>query len=313
MASSLPSQRQLLTSLLNSIIAIPVPQPSQGLRYEDPASNPPNPLRLVPPSHRHLLTTLHVLFPALLLPALDLLDRRLVTRLILHSARLGGQEEQPRPTGKEAERDTASAATNQEPLPPSAEAGAGAAVDEPYFYLVRTARSATNPRRQWHSSLDRGLGEAAATAGAGSAAHTYTVRLEAWNCTCAAFALAAFSAPRRPGGLGLLAAGEEGRGREGGEEEQEDMGMVAGGAEPSTAGWEFGGLSFDGLPRRSRGEGDNEGEGTHLGESEGEGGVPCCKHLLACLLAERWGGVLGRYVVERRAGKEEVASIVADV
>lgn len=42
-------------------------------------------------------------------------------------------------------------------------------------------------------------------------------------------------------------------------------------------------------------------------------GTPVCKHLLACLLAERWRGALGRYVVERRVKREEMAGLVADV
>ena len=44
----------------------------------------------------------------------------------------------------------------------------------------------------------------------------------------------------------------------------------------------------------------------------GRYGVPCCKHLLACLLAERWHAALGSYVMGRRVGKEEMAGIIAD-
>jgi hypothetical protein len=63
--------------------------------------------------------------------------------------------------------------------------------------------------------------------------------------------------------------------------------------------WTFGGASLDGSAA---------GAGAGAGE-----GVPVCKHLLACLLAERWSVALGRYVVERRVGREEMAGIVADV
>jgi hypothetical protein len=48
--------------------------------------------------------------------------------------------------------------------------------------------------------------------------------------------------------------------------------------------WEFGGSSFDG----------REGEG-----------VPVCKHLVACLLGERWD-LLGGYVREREVSREEM-------
>jgi hypothetical protein len=42
-------------------------------------------------------------------------------------------------------------------------------------------------------------------------------------------------------------------------------------------------------------------------------GVPVCKHLLACVLAEKWSAALGRFVVERRVSREEMAGIVAKV
>jgi hypothetical protein len=53
--------------------------------------------------------------------------------------------------------------------------------------------------------------------------------------------------------------------------------------------WEFGGLSLDGV------------EGA-------EGGVPVCKHLLACLLGERWG-ILAGYVKEKVVNREEMAGL----
>lgn len=58
----------------------------------------------------------------------------------------------------------------------------------------------------------------------------------------------------------------------------------------------FGGLSFNGL---------------RDGDGEPDGAVPCCKHLLACLLAERWEGVLGGFVKEKRVGREEMAGLGA--
>jgi hypothetical protein len=61
------------------------------------------------------------------------------------------------------------------------------------------------------------------------------------------------------------------------------------------AEWSFGGMSLDGI---------------EAGAGEG---VPVCKHLLACLLAERWGTALGQYVAEREVVKEEMAGIVAEV
>ncbi|OAA55904.1 coproporphyrinogen 3 oxidase [Niveomyces insectorum RCEF 264] len=60
-----------------------------------------NPLRHIPPAHRPLLATLHVLFPALLLPALDLLDRRRVVRWAVagdSNEKQQQQQQQQRPT-----------------------------------------------------------------------------------------------------------------------------------------------------------------------------------------------------------------------
>lgn len=69
-------------------------------------------------------------------------------------------------------------------------------------------------------------------------------------------------------------------------------------------GWEFGGMSSDGVGALHGGEGD-EGRGGNV--------PPCCKHLLACVLAERWAVGLGGYVNERVVSREEMAGIFADV
>jgi hypothetical protein len=41
--------------------------------------------------------------------------------------------------------------------------------------------------------------------------------------------------------------------------------------------------------------------------------MPCCKHLLACLLAERWAVEHQDYVVTRHVTREELAGIVAEL
>jgi hypothetical protein len=99
----------------------------------------------------------------------------------------------------------------------------------------------------------------------------YTVRLQAWNCSCAAFAFSSFPASAFQARVG---EGFEGDGKE-----ERD--------------WEFGGFSFD-------------------GKGEEGGNVPVCKHLLACVLAERWGDVLGGYVKERVVGREEMGGLGAE-
>lgn len=71
--SALPAPRNVLAELIRSIAAIPTDAAASG-----DVDN--NPLRRLPPDQRSHLATLHVLFPATLLPALDLLDRRRVVR-----------------------------------------------------------------------------------------------------------------------------------------------------------------------------------------------------------------------------------------
>ncbi|KAK5658602.1 hypothetical protein OQA88_1995 [Cercophora sp. LCS_1] len=79
----LPPPLKILNTLLTTITTIPLsPQTT-------PAQNT---LARIPLSHRHLIITLHVLFPSILLPALDLLDRNLVAHLTVH---VEGEEEQP--------------------------------------------------------------------------------------------------------------------------------------------------------------------------------------------------------------------------
>lgn len=108
----------------------------------------------------------------------------------------------------------------------------------------------------------------------GTGGTVYTVHLEGWNCSCAAFAFAAFPTTGSPWHM-------DGDG---------DVETIV-----DEKGWEFGGLSLDGIESRG-----------------GEGGVPVCKHLLACLLGERWSDVLGSYVKERVVSRDEMAGNAAE-
>ncbi|KFA64334.1 hypothetical protein S40285_02914 [Stachybotrys chlorohalonatus IBT 40285] len=212
MPSTLPSQRHLLTTLLTQLSS-PTPSPS-------------------PSDRRHLLLTLHVIFPHLLLAALDLLDRRLVTRLTLQ------------PPTSTSNNDSNDKQARE-------------------IFVVRSLAS-TRFRR-------RGADDDGGTAATG--ARSYLVRLGAWNCSCAGFAYEAF--PTRAGAA---------------EEEHADVDELAG---QGAGEWSFGGLSRD-------------GKGA-LADA-----VPCCKHLLACLLAERCGQGLEYAPQTRSVTKEELAEVMAD-
>ncbi|KAL8877799.1 MAG: hypothetical protein Q9192_008594, partial [Flavoplaca navasiana] len=103
----LPKSRSHLTSLFASFPQHPF-QPDQN---NPPPSRHPNPLLPSPPALKPLLLTLHVLFPNELLPALDLLDRRLVTRLILSTSAEHDINESPK--GNEDITETANAANDE--------------------------------------------------------------------------------------------------------------------------------------------------------------------------------------------------------
>ncbi|KAF7549976.1 hypothetical protein G7Z17_g6038 [Cylindrodendrum hubeiense] len=232
---SLPSHRQFLTTLINSVSDIAPPAPSANAASPPPAppsSTTSSPLQAIAQTQRPLLLTLHVLFPSLLLPAVDLLDRGLVTRL--RRAETGGLAEDP-------ERESVDGGND-----PAAGGGDG-------IFLVRSlATTLTRRNRDVALSSQR-----------------YIVHLGVWNCSCASFTFDAF--PSHPGPASAQDAAPQLPGQ-----------------------WSFGGMSLDGL-------------------STSAGDVPCCKHLLACLLVQRWPGMLGQYVEDWSVSKEEMAGITAEM
>ncbi len=235
--------------------------------------------------YRHFIITLHVLFPNLVLPALDLLDRGLVTKLVVELLDLDkkdpGVEEVQREREKQGEvadggvRDVDTAEVQggseskqhqQEKLP------------TPLFLVRSTAQAGNHPRRK------RSTGASTPASGPGQAYH---VRLDAWNCSCAGFAYSAFPAAEPA----QLAPGDS----------EVPVGPAVStvareNAEADDPGWSFGGVSLDGTVHGPAGD-----------------SVPVCKHLLACLLADRWREALGRYVVERKVTGVELAGYVAEL
>jgi len=352
--------------------------------------------------------TLHVLFPALLLPALDLLDRGLVEKVYLLSDGSGDTLDSVRVKEEKEEEDVEEQSIEQvarteteegkherergegqthriqhpggyahDPVPQGdAEEEEEEEEEEaaPSFFLVRSSASSSSSHRHRAAKRQRLRSEEdetkfSASTSSSSSQRAYIVRLTAWNCTCAAFAFAAFASSGPPnintisepaaaaedadimglettatatgpggpskgvdmGGLETTGKNDDGDGMIGieGNDRGCDQGAVnaQGGnnhhtnnethlTPPGDAGgdqgkneededregeeninpsWSFGGISL---------EHNNTGEGSS---------APICKHLLACLLAERWSAALGRYVFDRKVGREEMAGIVADV
>jgi len=254
--ATLPTPRALITSLISSL-------PPSLPANDDSNDAPPNALRALSGPSRAVLTTLHVLFPSLLLPALDLLDRGLVTRII----QVTPSQSQPVPTVKSPQAHIHLRQADEVPLSDQDEV-LRQTRKQNTVYLVRSAQE----------SRSRGGGRYGGTSGG----TTYIVRLEAWNCTCAAFTFSAFPAtsssyiPWSEEAAGLdLGLRHDGRARTFVPEHDER--------------WQFGGKSLDGI--------------------DGTQAVPCCKHLLACVLIERWEGGLRQYLVEKRVGTDEMAGI----
>ncbi|KAI9819806.1 MAG: hypothetical protein M1832_003881 [Thelocarpon impressellum] len=83
----LPAPRAVLTALFDELAKLASPSTTADGHASSTEATPAgaessNPLRGLPPPARQLFVTLHCVFPNELLPALDLLDRRLVTRLV---------------------------------------------------------------------------------------------------------------------------------------------------------------------------------------------------------------------------------------
>lgn len=197
---------------------------------------------------RQQLLTLHVIFPSLLLPALDLLDRGLVTRLIVanptqattsHTSHVPQDNEAEPVHGQLTDRDlVGQEATNY-------------SKDQICMYSVQSAASTASRGRRRHIP---------------QASKSYAVHLDAWSCNCGGFALDAYS------NYDVTSINEQLQGSS----------ISPGG---------FGSLGMD----------------ARLGLQED---FPCCKHLLACLLAEKWRGVPRGHVEDRYITKEELAAII---
>lgn len=292
-------------------------------------------LKRVPATHRHLIITLHVLFPGLVLPALDLLDRGLVGRVVLRGEGRGPTKDEE-DGGVKMEGGLGEGLGNHIPDTETTEvivkmeddestARTTAAVDgkkeeednpkpkpapqqpSPAFYLVRSAQPSSRHRgrrrRGGHGSGGEGEEDVNGNNLFPGGQRGYIVRLDAWNCTCAAFSFAAF--PVEGDGDGeeesKTDVGGDATGVEDGRMDVDvdldvashpDIDEIAAGRHDDGEQWKFGGMSL---------------------ENSGSASAPLCKHLLACLLAERWQRALGQNVVERHVSKAEMAGIVAEI
>ncbi|KAJ8071046.1 hypothetical protein OCU04_001392 [Sclerotinia nivalis] len=125
-----------------------------------------------------------------------------------------------------------------------------------------------------------------------SSENPHTIHLNAWNCTCAAFTYSSFptssssfsSPPTHPfpyaSSISPIPIPNPSNSPPKEHPQQ---------AEAKT--WQYGSHQ------------------TQNPQNSPDSQIPICKHILACLLAERWGDVLGMYVRERVVGREEMAGL----
>ena len=281
-----------LTNLLATLSDLPKPPlPEAGITSAKTTS----------PAKPYLLT-LHALFPSTLLPALDLLDRRLITQLVLAketeadeelstsfdpkngttapqaptSGDNTGHETTDIDTNDSIERLAAGSSpqNNREPHPPAAQINHNqyqTSITQNKVYYVKSSQSQHFAKSRRFSGYSSGAG-----GGTYDFDKSYEVRPWAWSCTCAAFAFAAYNAEDGDD-LDVDDVFREGRAvtenrsgnltRSEGERDKLADGVNG---EERTEGRGWGGLM--GLYR----------------DREEKGDVPLCKHLLACVLVEFW-------------------------
>ncbi|KAL6854055.1 hypothetical protein J3F83DRAFT_755800 [Trichoderma novae-zelandiae] len=252
----LPSHHQLFAAL---IPPSPLPARSELAGTADACGSVTDEPSFAEHSNwRRQLLTLHVIFPSLLLPALDLLDRGLVSRLVVAN---GAQKTTEAAAAAAAaaishginlnDGETESTDKHSASRIPSSEPVLDAA-DQIRMYAVQSAASTTSRRKRRAPQTPK----------------THAVHLDAWNCSCGGFALDAYSHY---------------------DAKSEDERPVLRDSPASVR--RPGGLALDG----------------RLASLED---FPCCKHLLACLLAENWRGTAGGHARDRYTTKEELAAVI---
>ena len=292
----LPSTRHLLTSLITTIAS----------STQQNQSDTSNPLSSTATSQntKSAFLTLHSLFPNDFLPALDLLDRGLVTRCVLaeksketkQSSEVeavesildgddvhGGQNEDNQSIRERRGTDIIQN-ENRSPNQIQTEQRTKRNRKPTVVYQVRSAQRTKNSSR---SDQPTATGT------------SYEVRLKAWNCSCPAFAFAALpvggaasSSPASPSREEV----EENGHRDGGigRDEHDGAGYGVDRNRPASTGHDGeDGIAWLGFGGLTRGE-----------------DVPACKHLLACVVAERCQG-FEQLVEEKQVGMEEIAGWAA--
>ncbi|XP_014552126.1 hypothetical protein COCVIDRAFT_111126 [Bipolaris victoriae FI3] len=304
----LPTNRRFLTRLFNSLAAPPAPSsPDAAASLTDDADDKhhPNPLDSVPPAVKKQLLSLQVLFPTEFIPALDVLDRRLVTRFRIRNhpsspsvhrqdghhhedavMRLGGDDDDDDNDNDEEMhmsddanlKDATCTFTTKHTSLPHEEAtsipvhvttttSAYNGKTKSSIYYVQSAQHHRSSRYSSAFSLSS------------DQPPTYQVRLTTWSCSCPAFTFAAFPATPDSPPSQTHPIPHTNHDKEESDEQNDDTAQ--------NPPWIFGGTTLgDDMP-------------------------PVCKHLLACLLAEKSNNLFGRFVHEKWVSVPEAAGWAA--
>lgn len=263
-SSTIPTPRTLLTNIFS-----PLPQEQE-------------PSGLLSPTFKPTLLTLHILFPNECLPALDILDRKLITKIIFRDPDSANRNFQSLPDSPETNHSPHSPqplgrTTTPSPKPhnlprnspPPSSKSANQLASTPLYY-VTSSQQQQQQQQQNPPFTPRHNGAPPEN----QPTPNHEVRPTAWNCSCPAFTFSAFptdtypTTPSSPSSHNPPAPRRQKKNVVSDDENEEET-------------WEFGGLS--------------------VGVE-----IPMCKHLLACLMVERWKG-FGEHVEVREVSIEELA------
>lgn len=242
----LPNHRLILSSLVTSIAesAHTSHGPLDGDNRQLPRGEPARELR-------SLMLTLHVLFPDLVLSALDLIDRRLVDRFQVVT-----DESEARDKGRGGNSGSSDQGVRQHSSPEVNETSALRHNAAP-AYIVRPVPSIS---LRLATSEARGMPK------------SHVVQLAAWNCSCTKFAVDKYCSR-------ILC---------------NDSFDSIGTASPWAWGW-----PPEDVPPSSA--------------FINSGSLPCCKHLLACLLAEKCKHLFGDAITDGMISKYEMVALMSSV
>ncbi|KAG9194944.1 hypothetical protein G6011_00064 [Alternaria panax] len=322
--SLLPTSRTFITKLLDSLSSLPIDQSTAAAVGGNDNANAnantyanTNPLTNLPDATKKQLLSLQVLFPSEFVPALDLLDRRLVTRFRIcdeeELAALKTVEEQRQRQRQRQGRDVQmqedteptvsippettqqSEDTHTHPTPNNANNSIDSE-STPQNDAITPTTTPTKDTKDTVYYVHSAQHRPSRFSTSYDTLTTYQVRLRSWNCSCPAFAFSAFPPPstlsthshpspsHSPPPIPQYNPTTQ-------QEDEEEGG---------------------GRDRDRDGDNDNDDAvwfgGTTLSPSTTP---PVCKHLLACILVSKLHNLFGGFLVERSVTVEEAAGWAA--